>query len=287
MVTINKPLITVIIPSLNRHELLLKSIRSVFSQEGIKRRTKIIVVDEASTPPLNKFLQNRLSKTEWNRVKVIRNNRALGPSLARTIGLKYANSPYIAFLDSDDFWMKNFLQLCLTRLNKNDKDIITTSGRPIFWGSIPFLTKLNYLSVSYARYLVLLTIYFLNDKRLPYSLLYFLRLSSMVFTRRAIGKAKFVMAYRTAEDWKFIWDCIKLNKPSIYILPRQLVQFSYSYQSESIRRKHYWGYYYKLIDELPKKIRQSFGIRLFKKYTDLSVNLNHSKKHLHYYPKTD
>lgn len=282
MKSTTKPTISVIIPTHNRHELFRKCLASVMCQKTGIYKLQIIVIDESSSPPIRSVISEKVLP----KIKIIRNKRALGPSIARTQGLQYAKGQIIAFLDSDDFWRKDFLSQTISHIRPHTSQIITTLVWPIFIGNISVSNKITFSILSSARVLTLMVVFLMNRRLVPYQLLYFLRLSSCVFTREAIGNSKFLMAYRTAEDWKFYYDCIKNNKPRISILPKILVDVTYSGQSETVRRSHYWGYYYKLIDEMPSSLRNSPGIKLFRKYTDWSVWRNKSEKFLHYVPKT-
>ncbi|WP_235836010.1 glycosyltransferase family 2 protein [Acetivibrio thermocellus] len=42
-----------------------------------------------------------------NRIKYLLNNGNKGPGAARNFGINNCNGKYIAFLDSDDQWLKN------------------------------------------------------------------------------------------------------------------------------------------------------------------------------------
>ena len=277
------PELSIIIPVHNRHDLFLHSLNSVLNQKHNVSK-EIIIVDEASSPPIEEFIKDNLPDT-LPFVKIIRNSRALGPSLARTKGLNVAKGKFIAFLDSDDFWRPEFLSQLLPRFDSGKSEIVTVLSSPVYMGNVGIGEKIYYSLLRIIRSTIIFSSSILNKGVLPYSWLYVLRLSGMVFTRKAIGKVKFLMAYRTAEDWKFIWDCIRQNQPEIKILPRILMDFTYSGHSETIRRSHYWGYYYMLIDELTPDIRNSFGMKFFKFTTDLSVLRTKSYPHLHYYPR--
>ena len=62
----------------------------------------IIVVDDYSEDNTYDFLYAKLF--EIKNIKLIKNNSNLGPSLSRNLGVKYAISDYISFLDADDIF---------------------------------------------------------------------------------------------------------------------------------------------------------------------------------------
>jgi glycosyltransferase involved in cell wall biosynthesis len=98
------PIISVIIPTYNRLEMIPYALRSVLLQgvEGVE----IIVVDDASTEDISELLRT----TEFSNVRIIRRARRGGAAAARNTGIKEAFGKYIAFLDSDDEWLPGKLE---------------------------------------------------------------------------------------------------------------------------------------------------------------------------------
>ncbi|MFW6120097.1 MAG: FkbM family methyltransferase [Petrotogales bacterium] len=100
------PLVSVIIPTHNRANLVSRAIQSVLYQTF--QNLEIIVVDDASsdnTPDVIETLRR-----EDNRVRYIRNEISLGGSGARNVGIQNARGDYISFLDDDDEWLPRKLE---------------------------------------------------------------------------------------------------------------------------------------------------------------------------------
>lgn len=89
--------ISVIIPTYNRENFVLKAIRSVQNQSV--HVNEIIVVDDGSSDATRELLKN-----EKVTYIFIKNS---GVSTARNSGIKKAKNEWIAFLDSDDIWHKD------------------------------------------------------------------------------------------------------------------------------------------------------------------------------------
>jgi glycosyltransferase involved in cell wall biosynthesis len=89
------PLFSVVVPTYNRRERLLRALRSVAAQRCDTR--EIIVVDDGSTDGSAEAVE------DLGIARVIRQPNS-GPSAARTAGVSAAAGEYVAFLDSDDAW---------------------------------------------------------------------------------------------------------------------------------------------------------------------------------------
>jgi glycosyltransferase involved in cell wall biosynthesis len=90
------PLFTVLIPTYNRRQRLLRALDSVFSQTF--GDYEVVVVDDGSTDGTAEALKPLEGKIQLLR----QDNR--GPAAARNLGAQHASGEYLAFLDSDDWW---------------------------------------------------------------------------------------------------------------------------------------------------------------------------------------
>jgi glycosyltransferase involved in cell wall biosynthesis len=100
-------LVSVVIPTYNRAELVERAVHSALSQTY--SNLEVIIVDDASTDDSGdriKTLQNI-----DQRVRYFRHDRNRGAQAARNTGISAAKGGYIAFLDSDDEWLPQKLSL--------------------------------------------------------------------------------------------------------------------------------------------------------------------------------
>jgi glycosyltransferase involved in cell wall biosynthesis len=95
------PLVSVIIPTYNRAEMVCRAIDSALSQTYTNK--EIIVVDDGSTDQT----PDRLA-AYGHRIRTIAQGNA-GPSSARNRGIAAAAGEIVAFLDSDDYWLPSKL----------------------------------------------------------------------------------------------------------------------------------------------------------------------------------
>lgn len=97
------PLLTIVIPSFNRPEKTARAVASVVAQAA---DCEIIVVDDASTPPL--ALSD--NTPESGTIRLIRRDVNGGPAAARNSGVQNATGTIIGFLDSDDVFLPDTLR---------------------------------------------------------------------------------------------------------------------------------------------------------------------------------
>lgn len=96
------PRVSVIIPTYNRENYVVKALDSVLNQKF--KDYEIIVVDDGSTDDTKKIVINKYG----HRLRYIYQENS-GVSAARNTGIKVAKGEWLAFLDSDDEWMPDYL----------------------------------------------------------------------------------------------------------------------------------------------------------------------------------
>ena len=109
--------VSVLIPAFNRSQLLARAVRSVLNQTS--QDFEVIVIDDGSTDDTAQIV-----KSLGPRVKYIWQENQ-GVAVARNTGINNANGKYISFLDSDDEFHPNHLELLLKKFDLNpDASII-------------------------------------------------------------------------------------------------------------------------------------------------------------------
>ena len=110
-----KEKIDIILPNYNSSLFIAETINSVLNQSY--KNWKLIIVDDFSdketTDILKKFSSNKKIKVFWQK-----KNRGAG--FCRNYAIKKSNSPFIAFIDSDDIWKKNKLENQINFMKKNN-----------------------------------------------------------------------------------------------------------------------------------------------------------------------
>ena len=108
-------LISVIIPFYKKINYIEKTIHSILDQTY--QNFEIIIIYDDSD--LNELIQLKKLIKNNNKIKLIINKKNLGAGISRNKGIKYALGDYIAFIDADDIWKKNKLEVQIDFMKKN------------------------------------------------------------------------------------------------------------------------------------------------------------------------
>jgi glycosyltransferase involved in cell wall biosynthesis len=106
------PKVSVIIPAYNRLPMLKEAIHSILRQDF--EDFELIVVDDGSTDGTTEEIRKF-----GGRVRLLQHPENRGVSAARNKGILHAKGKYVAFLDSDDQWVKGKLKIQVTFLDDN------------------------------------------------------------------------------------------------------------------------------------------------------------------------
>lgn len=113
------PEVSVIIPTYNRCELVVRAVNSVLAQTFSD--FECIVVDDGSTDDTSA----RLREIDDSRLKIIERENA-GVSAARNLAVEHSSGKFLALLDSDDEWVEDKLEKQLAFMKKEDLQISQT-----------------------------------------------------------------------------------------------------------------------------------------------------------------
>jgi len=95
--------LSVVIPLYNKQDTIVNTLKSVLEQSFTD--FEIIIINDGSTDNsaalVTAIIDNRIS---------LFTTKNQGVSRARNFGIEKANSPFIAFIDADDYWYPNHLE---------------------------------------------------------------------------------------------------------------------------------------------------------------------------------
>lgn len=128
----NRISVDVIIPNYNRTALLHRALVSISMQT--RRPQGVIIVDDCSDAcQLAQITAIVESFRSVLAIRLLVNNENRGANHARNQGIAAATADYIAFLDSDDFWMSDKLDIQMGRiedcLGKGARPVLSATGR--------------------------------------------------------------------------------------------------------------------------------------------------------------
>lgn len=120
-------LISIITPTYNCAKFISETIESVINQTYIN--WEMIIVDDCSTDNTKEIVQEYMLRD--SRIKYFCLEKNCGAAIARTKAMEIAKGKYMAFLDSDDLWLKNKLQYQLDCMKKNNWNFSCTAYEQI------------------------------------------------------------------------------------------------------------------------------------------------------------
>ena len=97
---LEEKMISIIIPLYNKATCIRKTVEAILGQPY--KNIELIVVDDGSTDNSVSMLEGLID----HRLKIFKKSNG-GPSSARNLGVKYASSQWIYFIDADDIIENN------------------------------------------------------------------------------------------------------------------------------------------------------------------------------------
>lgn len=139
------PIVSVIIPTYKRPANLSRTILSVLKQTYTP--IEIIVVDDNG---LDTFWQKETEKElkdfiEKNKIKYLIHPTNLNGSAARNTGFKHCKGKYICFLDDDDYFLPNKIEMQVRRLKDTHQKIGATYCNSIIIAKDKVTNKIKHI----------------------------------------------------------------------------------------------------------------------------------------------
>lgn len=242
--------VSVIIPTYNRGNLIIKSIKSVLNQTF--KNLEVIVIDDGSSDN-TEHLVNKITDKRLKYVKLSSNK---GSSNARNIGIKNANGQFISFQDSDDIFYPN-------KIEKQLKNIINRN-------SILDFCKINVIYNSTYSYLI-------PNKRQENSIL-----KGDIFNE-LISRGNFIstqsMLIRTNYMKKHLFDIDMPRLQDYDVILGMIPKVKISYTKEVLVDLHIQN---NSITRSPRKLKKAINMLLNKKYNFNRIQKTLFLKYLHF-----
>lgn len=119
----NSPLISVLITTHNRSDLLKRAIESVLKQTY--KTLEVIVIDDGSTDDTEEVVNGYLK--QYENLKYLKHSEAKGANVARNNGINHAHGEYIAGLDDDDAFSDTYIETLLNAYDDNYSCVVAAT----------------------------------------------------------------------------------------------------------------------------------------------------------------
>ena len=124
----NKAIVDVIIPAYNCKDELIRCLHSTASQTYADK-IYITIVDDYSDKELFSEAEIDLYNKWFSGLRVIRNEKNLGPGESRAIGQRNSSNKYITFIDADDTWATAYSIEKLVTVMQSNRNIDACFGK--------------------------------------------------------------------------------------------------------------------------------------------------------------
>jgi glycosyltransferase involved in cell wall biosynthesis len=242
------PLISVIIPTFNREHCVRQSLDSVLAQTF--QDFELIVVDDGSTDGTVEIL-----KSYGDKIRLICQKNA-GAGAARNAGIRAAQGKHVAFLDSDDQWRPEKLEVQMGFITKYGAKVcysrcVGENGEPL-----PDIEEVTTTLKEPGVYHVADPVEFCSRARChPY-------LQSMVLERELFNATGlFDQALHTGEDtlWIFrlshLTDCLYIDRPMTVIFRGSDNSLTYDVRPAAAEKR--WSAVIRVQAEMYWRLRQT------------------------------
>lgn len=119
--------VTVVIPAFRAAVVIERAIQSVQAQTLTV--SEIIIVDDASDDETASVVQ-RIAETD-HRIRLIVNGTNIGPGNSRNLAWDCAVTDFVAFLDADDTWEANKVELQINWFNEHRNEVLCATDHRV------------------------------------------------------------------------------------------------------------------------------------------------------------
>lgn len=122
--------VSAIIPCYQCKDTIVRAIESISNQTLVPM--EVILVDDCSKDSTLDFLYSLIQNYNDGWLKVLSLDKNSGPASARNKGWEIASQEYIAFLDSDDSWHPNKIEIQYSWMLNNKTAVMTAHATQIY-----------------------------------------------------------------------------------------------------------------------------------------------------------
>jgi glycosyltransferase involved in cell wall biosynthesis len=225
-----QPLVSIITPTFNSSSYIKNTILSVQNQSLTD--WELIIIDDCSTDNSKDIILSLAEKD--TRIKYNKLDHNCGAAVARNFGIKKAQGKYIAFLDSDDIWHTDKLEIQIKKMESDNLNFTFTNYIIVNQSSdteIKFQSNLQ-------------EVFYQDIIRFNY-----IACSTVIYNQETLGK-HYMPEIRNRQDWGLWIKLISLAQKAICI---DAYLMFYTLRADSISSnklkmvKYHWYIYNKLL----------------------------------------
>ncbi|APJ04595.1 glycosyltransferase family 2 protein [Silvanigrella aquatica] len=219
----SKFFVSIIIPIYNDEDVIPRLINEVLIHYKNSELYEVIFIDDKSSDNSIDILNKLLLNNSYSNYKLILNQKNIGASATRNVGCKNAKGDYVAFLDSDDAWHKDKINIQIKLMQQTNSFISGTCHAIIspnrLKTEIDTIYKEDQIHFTEIKWPSIL---FKSPFCTP----------SVVIHRSVLDKYKFNENFRYSEDYDF-WVRSSYEFKTIKILKNLTFTFKHDYLSNS------------------------------------------------------
>jgi glycosyltransferase involved in cell wall biosynthesis len=220
------PLVSIITPCYNSEKYIQETVQSV--QNQTYKNWQMIIVDDASTDKTIAIIE-KIAGLD-SRIKVVKLGKNSGTGIARNSALDFANGKYISFLDADDLWKPEKLEIQINFLQINNIPFTFS-----YYDCINEKGKSLQLRIEAPKYLSYRQLFFCN----------FIGNLTGIYDVDYFGKIN-ISSTRKRQDW-MLWLTILQKIKVAHIVPQSLAYYRVRQNSISASKidlvKHNYAVY--------------------------------------------
>jgi glycosyltransferase involved in cell wall biosynthesis len=229
--TRNSSMVSVVIPTCNRSELVYRAVTSALSQTYSD--TEVIVVvdgpDQATT--------GKLRQIDDTRLKIVQILEKVGGSEARNVGVRESCGEWIAFLDDDDEWFPEKLEKQIAAANRIGSRSLIVASR--------FIARSPHCDYLWPRrlpgpfeplseYLFVRKSVFFGEG--------LLQTSTLFTSKELLLKFPFATGLKKHQDWDWVLRVARCDGVTIEILPEPLAVWHIEGDRNSVSTESTWRF---------------------------------------------
>jgi glycosyltransferase involved in cell wall biosynthesis len=224
-----KPIVSVVIPTFRRANLVKRSVISALSQT-LTEIEVIVVIDG-----IDESTSSTLSQIDDCRLRVIELATNQGACFARDVGVKASQTEWIAFLDDDDEWMAQKLELQYEIAKASNYKFPIISNYLIARrtkGDVIYPRRLPHKSEPISEYLFVRNTLFQGEGLIQ---------SSTIFAKKELlQQVPFENPSKKHEDWDWMLRSLAIEGAGVEFVPQTLSIWHLEETHQSLSRSFSW-----------------------------------------------